>query len=213
MLRHGPWPLGEAHQQVADEDQRKTAAHRAPGGAGRRSFRVPGCGENRREPTAKAQRRQGQNIDFWACLGVPFAPSRLCGGFSLSARPSSAAAIAGRVRRCLPCRPCPACAARRPAPARWPHDRIVGGLVAAVAVAQEVEHHRARPDHGDRVGDALAGDVRRRTMHRLEQRREGAIRIEVGRRAMPMVPVHAGPRSERMSPNRLEATTTSKRPG
>ena len=29
--------------------------------------------------------------------------------------------------------------------------------------------------------------------------------------AMPMVPVQAGPRSERMSPKRLEATTTSKR--
>ena len=32
-------------------------------------------------------------------------------------------------------------------------------------------------------------------------------------RIMPIVPVQAGPRSERMSPNRLEATTTSKRSG
>src|SRR5512140_1155435 len=31
--------------------------------------------------------------------------------------------------------------------------------------------------------------------------------------AMPMVPVHAGPRSERMSPNRLEPTTTSNQSG
>src|SRR3990167_7993338 len=31
--------------------------------------------------------------------------------------------------------------------------------------------------------------------------------------AMPMVPVAAGPRSDRMSPNRLEPTTTSKRSG
>ncbi|SAL04539.1 hypothetical protein AWB83_07035 [Caballeronia ptereochthonis] len=31
--------------------------------------------------------------------------------------------------------------------------------------------------------------------------------------AMPIVPVQAGPRSERMSPNRLVATTTSKRSG
>jgi hypothetical protein len=31
--------------------------------------------------------------------------------------------------------------------------------------------------------------------------------------AMPMVPVQAGPRSERMSPNRLEATTTSNQSG
>ncbi|CFW34110.1 Uncharacterised protein [Bordetella pertussis] len=31
--------------------------------------------------------------------------------------------------------------------------------------------------------------------------------------AMPMVPVQAGPRSERMSPNRLDATTTSNQSG
>ncbi len=31
--------------------------------------------------------------------------------------------------------------------------------------------------------------------------------------AIPMVPVHAGPRSERMSPNRLLATTTSNQSG
>lgn len=31
--------------------------------------------------------------------------------------------------------------------------------------------------------------------------------------AIPIVPVQAGPRSERMSPKRLEATTTSKRSG
>ena len=34
-----------------------------------------------------------------------------------------------------------------------------------------------------------------------------------GSTAMPMVPVHAGPRSERMLPNRLDATTTSDRSG
>ena len=31
--------------------------------------------------------------------------------------------------------------------------------------------------------------------------------------AIPIVPVHAGPRSERMSPNRLLATTTSNQSG
>src|SRR5437899_11309869 len=31
--------------------------------------------------------------------------------------------------------------------------------------------------------------------------------------AMPMVPVQAGPRSDRMSPNRLDATTTSNQSG
>ncbi|KGR95245.1 hypothetical protein X977_5761 [Burkholderia pseudomallei MSHR7504] len=31
--------------------------------------------------------------------------------------------------------------------------------------------------------------------------------------AMPIVPVQAGPRSDRISPNRFDATTTSKRSG
>ena len=38
---------------------------------------------------------------------------------------------------------------------------------------------RARPDLADRVGDALAGDVGRRAVHRLEQRRELALGIDV----------------------------------
>ncbi len=38
-------------------------------------------------------------------------------------------------------------------------------------------------------------------MDRLEERRESAFRIQVGGWAMPMVPVQAGPRSERISPN------------
>ncbi|CKR99669.1 Uncharacterised protein [Mycobacterium tuberculosis] len=37
------------------------------------------------------------------------------------------------------------------------------------------------------------------------------LRLALG--AMPMVPVQAGPRSDRMSPNRLLATTTSKKSG
>jgi hypothetical protein len=65
----------------------------------------------------------------------------------------------------------------------------------------------------DRVGDALPGDVGRRAVHRLEHRREIALRIDVADGAMPMVPVQAGPRSERMSPNRFEPTTTSNQSG
>src|SRR5208282_6040669 len=37
-----------------------------------------------------------------------------------------------------------------------------------VGVAQVLEHHGAAPDLADRVGDPLAGDVRRRAVHRLE---------------------------------------------
>ena len=46
--------------------------------------------------------------------------------------------------------------------------------------------------------------------NRLGKRRSGLM-FPLG--AMPMVPVQAGPRSERMSPNRLEATTTSNQSG
>ena len=45
-----------------------------------------------------------------------------------------------------------------------------------------LEHHRGRPDLTDGVGDALAVDVRRRAVHRLEQGGEAPFRIEVGRR-------------------------------
>ncbi|MNC69999.1 hypothetical protein D3C75_1207590 [compost metagenome] len=41
-------------------------------------------------------------------------------------------------------------------------------------------------------------------------RRSGSMLAEG---AIPMVPAQAGPRSERISPNRFEATTTSKRFG
>ena len=88
-------------------------------------------------------------------------------------------------------------------------DRVV-----RLAVAEEVEHHRARPDLPDRVGDAPAGDVGRRAVHRLEQRRMTARRV----RGWPMARCRScrcrpGPRSLRMSPNRLLATTTSNASG
>ncbi|KAG1244562.1 hypothetical protein G6F68_015399 [Rhizopus microsporus] len=54
--------------------------------------------------------------------------------------------------------------------------------VVRVLAAQELQHQRARPDHGDRVGDALAIDVRRRPVHGFEQRREFAFRVQVRRR-------------------------------
>ena len=49
-------------------------------------------------------------------------------------------------------------------------------------LAEMLQHHRARPDHADRVGDALPGDIGRRAVHRLEHRREIAFRIDVARR-------------------------------
>ena len=43
-------------------------------------------------------------------------------------------------------------------------------------------HHGARPDLADRIGDALARDVRGRTMDRLEHRGILALRVDVARR-------------------------------
>ncbi len=62
-----------------------------------------------------------------------------------------------------------------------------GGLLAEMA-----KHHRARPDLADRVGDALAGDVGRRAVHRLEHRRVFLLGIDVGAGAMPIEPTTAG---------------------
>src|SRR6185436_8564178 len=48
-------------------------------------------------------------------------------------------------------------------------------------MAEMLEHQRAGPDGGERVGDLLAGDVRRRAVHRLEDRRVEPFRIDVAR--------------------------------
>jgi hypothetical protein len=45
----------------------------------------------------------------------------------------------------------------------------------------------------------------------IEGQRRSGLRLAEG--AMPIVPVTAGPRSERMSPKRLEPTTTSNQSG
>ena len=55
-------------------------------------------------------------------------------------------------------------------------------LIARVAGAEEIQHHGAGPDSGYWVGDVLAINIRRRAVYRLEQRREGALRIQVRRR-------------------------------
>ena len=51
------------------------------------------------------------------------------------------------------------------------HDRR-----GRIGVAEMLEHQRPRPDLPDRIGDALAGDVRRRAVHRLEQSTENRAR-------------------------------------
>src|SRR5260221_11594805 len=56
------------------------------------------------------------------------------------------------------------------------HDRG-----ACVLVPQVIEHHRARPDLADGIGDVPAVDVGRRAVDRLEHRRELALRVDVAR--------------------------------
>ena len=84
----------------------------------------------------------------------------------------------------------------------------------ACAIAEVLEHHRPAPDLADRVRDALAR--RCRAPSRAPARTAtGSLRsgLMLADGAMPIVPVQAGPRSDRMSPNRLEATTTSNQCG
>ena len=52
---------------------------------------------------------------------------------------------------------------------------------AGGVVTQMFEHHRAAPDLADRIGDALAGDVRGAAVDRFEQAGELALGIDVGR--------------------------------
>src|SRR5699024_11422603 len=49
-------------------------------------------------------------------------------------------------------------------------------------VPQVFQHHGTGPDLADRVGDALAGDIRSAAVYRFEQAGELAFGIDVGRR-------------------------------
>ena len=54
------------------------------------------------------------------------------------------------------------------------HQQLGGGLLAEM-----LQHHRAGPEAGDRIGDALAGDVERGAVDRLEHRRAAPLGIDV----------------------------------
>ncbi len=81
----------------------------------------------------------------------------------------------GRARRRRP-RGCCAgsCRGRRGRRRRRPRPRVGSRTEAEV-----LEQHRHRQDRRGRVGDAAAGDVGRRAVHRLEHRRVGAADVEV----------------------------------
>ena len=80
-----------------------------------------------------------------------------------------------------------------------------------LGLAERVEHQRGAPDRAHRVRDPLAGDVGRRAVHRLEDpasSRSRARRYALA--AMPMPPCSTAAMSVSTSPNRFEATTTSR---
>ena len=45
---------------------------------------------------------------------------------------------------------------------------------------QKFQHHGAAPNLADGIGDMTTGNVGRRAMHRLKQRRELALGVEIG---------------------------------
>src|SRR5258708_8754236 len=70
-------------------------------------------------------------------------------------------------------------------------------------MAQVLQHHRARPDLADGIGDALAVDVGAEpcTGSNIEGNSRAGFRFADG--AMPMVPAQAGPGLERKFPKRF----------
>src|SRR5690606_19851874 len=63
-------------------------------------------------------------------------------------------------------------------------DRL-GYSAGGLGVAEVVEQQRHREYGGDRVGQALAGDVRRGAMHRLEHGRVRPFRVDAATGGQP----------------------------
>ena len=74
------------------------------------------------------------------------------------------------------------------------------------------QHHRHREERGERVGDALAGDVGRRAVDGLEQARARR-RRGCAEGSIPSEPVSIAASSLRMSPNMFSVTITSNSAG
>ena len=53
-------------------------------------------------------------------------------------------------------------------------------FITGRCLPQVIEHHRSREDRGQGIGDALAGDVGSRAVHRFEHRRKITLRIDIG---------------------------------
>ena len=99
--------------------------------------------------------------------------------------------------------------AARSAATADPH--AVGPLLTALQVIQQ---HGDGQHRGRRIGLVLPGDVRRRAVHRFEDRWASArVGSMLPLAAMPIPPLMAPARSVTTSPNRLSVTITSYRPG
>ena len=193
-----PPAVGEMEREIGDGDPRRADAdgrerrgadrrRRAAGTA--RPLRLPA---RRRFPRLGAVPARGARhacSTTWRCASctpataAPATSSRRCGRRSeVPAPPSPRPGPGVRSPRRSPC---PTSDGRGPAAdVRRARRRRIGehALDRAddggrrVGVPEMLEHQRARPDLADRIRDALAGDVGRRSVHRLEQRRKVALR-------------------------------------
>ena len=80
-------------------------------------------------------------------------------------------------------------------------------------LAEVLEQQSRAPDAAAGFRDALARDVGRGAVNRFEQPRDPVPGWTFALAAMPMPPWIAAARSVRMSPNRFDATTTSRLSG
>ena len=135
--------------------------------AWRRARRRPSAAARARRRTASRRSGSGASLQWQTCRFLLRDPRR-----------PSPRVVAVPPRSGV--RTCPPATTRSMAPS----DAVV-----QIAVAEVVEHQRAGPDRADRVGDALAGDVGRRAVDRLEHRRvlaRSGLMLAPG--AMPRLP-------------------------
>src|SRR5262249_6430983 len=80
------------------------------------------------------------------------------------------------------------------------------------AFERKPKRHGEAQDRAERIGNALPGDVGRAAVHRIVARGQPAVleRPERSGGSMPSEPTAIAAQSERMSPNMLSVTITSK---
>jgi hypothetical protein len=99
---------------------------------------------------------------------------------------------------------------------RWPAARHVGnGRFHRIGLCCKpqtpAQHHRQAQNGRQRVGNALARNVRRRAVNRFVQPNRARL-PSAADGSIPSEPVIIEASSDKMSPNMLPVTTTSKSP-